>query len=86
MDDIRYTRFYQEVFQEGFEEGLREASYERILIRLLTHRFGPLHEAQVDQIQALSLAQLEQLTDVMLDLASLEALEAWLQEHSAEVR
>jgi|GEM_PF-1587921 len=59
MDDIRYTRFYQEVFQEGFEEGLREASYERILIRLLTHRFGPLHEVQVAHIQALSLAQLD---------------------------
>ena len=69
--DIRQTRFYQEVFQEG------EAT---VLIRLLTRRFGALSEAQVAQIQ--SLAELEALADVVMDLADLAALDVWLQAHS----
>ena len=75
--DIRQTRFYQEVFQEGREEG--EAT---VLIRLLTRRFGALSEAQVAQIQTLSLAKLETLADVVMDLADLEALDVWLQAYS----
>jgi predicted transposase YdaD len=70
--DIRKTRFYQEIFQKG------EAA---IVLRLLTQRLGKLSESQVAHIQGLSLVQLEQLTDVMLDLASLEELDAWLQAH-----
>jgi predicted transposase YdaD len=70
--DIRQTRFYQEVFQEG------EAT---VLIRLLTRRFGALSEAGVAQIQALSLAELEALADMVMDLADLAALDVWLQAH-----
>ena len=70
--DIRQTRFYQEVFQEG------EAT---VLIRLLTRRFGALSEARVAQIQALPLAELEALADVVMDLADLAALDVWLQAH-----
>jgi predicted transposase YdaD len=70
--DFRQTRFYQDVLEEG------ESA---VLIRLLTRRLGELSEGQVAHIQGLSLAQLEQLTDVMLDLADLAELEAWLQDH-----
>jgi predicted transposase/invertase (TIGR01784 family) len=84
--DIRQTRFYQEVLQEGREEGREEGRQEgrqeaeaTLLIRFLARRFESLSEAQVLQIRALSLAQLDALSEVLFDLADLAALDNWLQ-------
>jgi predicted transposase YdaD len=78
--DFRQTRFYQDVFQEGREEGEQKGEA-KILLKLLRHRFGDLSEEQEDQVKALSLAQLDELGEVIFDLASLEALDAWLLAH-----
>jgi predicted transposase YdaD len=78
--DFRQTRFYQDVFQEGREEG-REEGQAKMLLKFLNRRFGDLPENQVAQIQALPIAQLDELGEVIFDLADLAELEAWLQDH-----
>ena len=90
--DIRQTRFYQEVLAEGREEGRQEGRQEgreegrreaeaALLVRLLSRRLGVLLEAQTEQIRALSLVQLDQLSDEFFDLADLGDLDRWLANH-----
>jgi predicted transposase YdaD len=75
--DVRQTRFYQDVFAEGKQEG------EAILIlRFLNHRLGRLDDSVIEQIQQLSISQLEDLAEALLDFANLADLTGWLQEHS----
>jgi predicted transposase YdaD len=82
--DIRQTRFYQEVLAEGREEGREEGRREAeaaLLVRLLNRRWGVLLEAQTEQIGALSLVQLDQLSDEFFDLGDLGDLDSWLANH-----
>jgi predicted transposase YdaD len=75
--DLRQTQFYQDVFTEGREEGKREESL-NLVSKLLTRRLGILKSATTEQIQSLTLEQLEQLAESLLDFTCLEDLEAWL--------
>jgi predicted transposase/invertase (TIGR01784 family) len=82
--DFRQTRFYQDVFQEGREEGREEGEQKgeaKILLKLLKRRFGYLLEDQEAQVKALSLTQLDELGEVIFDLADLATLEEWLLAH-----
>ena len=79
--DVRQTRFYQDVFAEGRQEGRQEG--EAILIlRFLNRRLGQLDDSVIEQIQQLSISQLEDLAEALLDFANLADLTRWLQEHS----
>jgi hypothetical protein len=51
------------------------------LLKLLKRRFGALPEAQETQVKALSLAQLDELGEVIFDMADLATLEEWLLAH-----
>jgi predicted transposase/invertase (TIGR01784 family) len=55
--ELKKTRFYQEVFHEGHQEGREEGREEgrqqgeaRVLLRLITRKFGPPSEAVREQI------------------------------------
>lgn len=75
---MRESVVYQEIFQEGRQEGRQEG--ERLLIlRLLTRRFGDIPSDLQAQIQALSLPQLEELGEALLDFTIIADLEHWLQ-------
>ena len=50
-------------------------------LRQLQWRFGVLDEAAQAHIRALPLAQVEELSDVLLDFKALADLTAWLQQH-----
>jgi Domain of unknown function (DUF4351) len=49
-----------------------------LVLRLLNRRCGELSPAVRSQVEALSLTQLEQLSEDLLDFSGLAALEAWL--------
>ena len=68
----------QEGRQEGFQEGRREAKA-MLLLRFLTYRLGSLSEEQGVLVQALSLEQLDALSEVLFELADVAALDSWLQ-------
>jgi len=81
--DITQSRFYQEIRTECLEEGLQEGLQKQaiaMVIRLLTRRLGELSEERVGQIRQLSVPQLEELAESLLDFRQISDLEAWLKD------
>ncbi|MEH1853211.1 MAG: Rpn family recombination-promoting nuclease/putative transposase [Nostoc sp.] len=75
---LKETRVYREIKEEGREEGRIEG--ERSLIfRLLTRRVGELPQDVHESIETLSLEQLENLGEALLDFISLADLQVWLE-------
>jgi hypothetical protein len=79
-EEERKMEYVTSTERRGIKKGRQEGSA-GILLRQLQRRFGPLDEATEAHIRALSLEQLEELSDALLDFASLSDLEAWLQQH-----
>ena len=93
VDDVKQTRVYQEALQEGRQEGREEGRQEgreegreegrrqegiSLIMRLLTRRVGELPEGVCNQVTQLSLPQLEQLGEALLEFSTLTDLEIWL--------
>ena len=64
--------------EEGIEEGQR-AGEVKIVLRLLRARLGSLDVATTDQIHALPLARVEDLSEALLCFTKTEELNAWLK-------
>ena len=83
-EDMRESVIYQEILQEGKEEGKQEGREEgrqselRLVIRLLTRRIGAINLQLQTQVEDLSLTQLEDLGEALLDFATQEDLVNWL--------
>ncbi|MFM6203020.1 MAG: Rpn family recombination-promoting nuclease/putative transposase, partial [Dolichospermum sp.] len=88
------TRLYQELreeateigmqqgLQQGLQQGIQRGKQEgevTLILRLLSKKFGEVPSQLKMQIEKLSLEQLEDLTEVLLDFASLDNLVSWLQ-------
>ncbi|NDJ17460.1 Rpn family recombination-promoting nuclease/putative transposase [Myxacorys almedinensis] len=74
---LKETRLYRDIKEEGREEG-REEGQRSLILRLLTRRVGELSQEVRSQVEALSLEQLEDLGEALLDFTSLDDLQAWL--------
>ncbi len=76
----------QEGIQLGKQQGIEigQQSEARLVLRLLSRRFGELSARHRGQITGLSLAQLEDLGEALLDFQSLEQLEAWLGDRGTQ--
>ncbi|MCS7031169.1 MAG: DUF2887 domain-containing protein [Gloeomargarita sp. SKYG116] len=82
---LQQTRFYQEVFQEGAQAGEargRQAEAVALVLRLLHRKVGSLSPEQIQQIQSLSLEQLEALGEALLDFCSMADLDSWLAQNT----
>jgi predicted transposase/invertase (TIGR01784 family) len=77
LSDIKQTRVYQEAKQEGRQEGER-AGEARLVLRLLSKRFGKVDDRRVQVINSLTLEQLEDLGEALLDFCELRDLDNWL--------
>jgi hypothetical protein len=66
-------------FERGIQEGL--ANERSLILRLLTRRIGPIAPPLETQIRSLSLTQLEDLGEALLDFTQPSDLENWLQSH-----
>lgn len=73
---MRESVIYQEILQEGTEEGRQ--SELRLVMRQLTRRIGAINLQLQTQIENLSLTQLEDLGEALLDFATQEDLANWL--------
>jgi predicted transposase/invertase (TIGR01784 family) len=88
LSDIKQTRVYQEAKEEGQQEG-RQAEAINLLLRQLSKRFGKLsiggkYELPVryiESINRLTIAQLEDLGEALLDFGNINDLEQWLISH-----
>ena len=75
LSDIKQTRVYQEAMEEGET---------RLLFRLLSKRFGKISDRSIQTINKLSLEQLEDLGEALLDFNAITDLDNWLQSHINE--
>ena len=87
--DITQSRFYQEVVevgrQEGRQEGLQAGLQEGLrvgeadlILRQLTRKYGTLTSEVNQQIKALTIAELGDLGEALLDFVEISDLETWL--------
>jgi len=77
LSDIKQTRVYQEAKQEGRQEGRQEGEI-RLLIRQLSRRFGKISDRRIQIINSLTLEQLDDLGEALLDFGELADLDNWL--------
>jgi predicted transposase YdaD len=93
LQELRHTRAVQEILEEGRLKGRNEGRQEgleagrqqeaaALAIRQLRRRFGSLDEASRVRISSLSLQQLEQLAEDLLDFSVPGDLRAWFDDHS----
>ncbi|BAY93214.1 MULTISPECIES: DUF4351 domain-containing protein [unclassified Tolypothrix] len=68
-DIMQESVIYQDILQKGEERGKKQEALQLIL-RLLTRRFGAIEPQTEQQIRALSVAQLEDLAEALLDFTS----------------
>ena len=89
QQSVIYQEWRQEFLLEGRQEGLQQGRQEgrqqealAILLRQLNRRFGSVAPEIESQVQALSLAQLEDLSESLLDFGNPSDLSEWLRMHS----
>lgn len=94
LQELRHTRAVQEILeegrlegrQEGREEGLeagRQQEAAALAIRQLCRRFGSLDEVSRVRLASLTLQQLEQLAEDLLDFTVPGDLQGWFDDHPA---
>jgi predicted transposase/invertase (TIGR01784 family) len=81
---MRESVIYQEILAEGEQRGEqrgeqqgRKAEGQLLILRQLTRRVGELPQEVRSQIETLSLEQLENLGEALLDFQAIADLEAW---------
>jgi flagellar biosynthesis/type III secretory pathway protein FliH len=70
---------FERGIQEGRQEGLEQER--SLVVRLLIRRIGLIVPVQEAQIRSLSLTQLEELGEALLDFTQPADLENWFQSH-----
>ncbi|NMF61310.1 hypothetical protein DP113_15095 [Brasilonema octagenarum UFV-E1] len=79
--DIKKTRFYEEVREEILEEVRQEKALE-LIMRQLRRRIGNMDQQLQERISQLSIEQLENLAEALLDFSTQADLTTWLQDQS----
>ena len=77
--ELQQTRFYQDLLEEGRAEEGRS-----LVLRLLNRRVGTIAPELKTKIEALTIAQLEDLGEALLDFASVTDLEEWLAQFKSD--
>ncbi|MDV2999106.1 MAG: hypothetical protein N5P05_000712 [Chroococcopsis gigantea SAG 12.99] len=73
---------YQDILQKGLERGEaigQKIEGERLVIRLITRKFGDLEPALLERIKLLSTEELENLGEALLDFSEVTDLIIWLE-------
>jgi predicted transposase YdaD len=99
LQELRHTRAVQEILEEGRLEGRQEGREEgrmegleagrqqqaaALAIRQLSRRFGSLDQGTGERLSSLTLQQLEQLAEDLLDFTGPADLQAWFDNHLAD--
>lgn len=80
LSELRETRVYQEAREEGEQIGIQigRQSEVRLLIRLLSRCVGKVSDRLQTKISMLTMAQMEELGEALLDFNSIQDLDNWL--------
>jgi predicted transposase YdaD len=82
LDELKQTRFYQEVSAEAREEGREEGREEErrtLVVTMLTAKIGQLSARQQTQIQSLPADRLKDLSIALLNFTAIADLDCWLK-------
>jgi predicted transposase/invertase (TIGR01784 family) len=83
---MRESVIYQDILQEGEQRGelrgLRQGEF-TLVLKQLKRKFGNIPTKLQKIVQSLSIAQLEDLGEALLDFATLEDLSSWLNQNRA---
>ncbi|MBO3460778.1 Rpn family recombination-promoting nuclease/putative transposase [Aetokthonos hydrillicola Thurmond2011] len=75
---LKETRVYREIKEEGLQEG--EQRERSLVVRQLTRRVGELPQDVRSRIETLSLEQLENLGEALLDFQAMADLDVWFSQ------
>jgi predicted transposase YdaD len=78
---MRLEPLYQRNREQTKEEGRQEGE-KNLILRLLHRRIGEIDLLLIERITGLSIEQLENLGEALLDFSSVADLEGWLTQHS----
>ncbi|KOP24889.1 hypothetical protein AMR41_15745 [Hapalosiphon sp. MRB220] len=79
-----YQRNREQAKEEGRQQGIQQGRQEGeqyLILRLLNRRIGEIDASLIEQIKGLSIEQLENLGEALLDFSSVNDLEIWLNQH-----
>ncbi|MEA5569276.1 DUF4351 domain-containing protein [Anabaena sp. UHCC 0399] len=80
---MRLAPLYQEdrerARQEGLQQGVQQGE-QQLILRLLNRRLGNIDISLIEQVQRLSIEQLEALGEALLDFATVADLETWFSQ------
>lgn len=77
LSELKQTRVYQEAFEEGKQEGFENER--SLIIRQLIRRVGKITSDSDAKIRNLSLSQLEELGEALLDFTQPSDLKEWFK-------
>ncbi len=86
---LEESRVYRDAKTEGRVEGRVEGRTEEgrsLVTRLLNRKVGKLPQGVLAKVEALSLEQLEELSEALLDFSTLANLEKWLKNRPKPVQ
>jgi hypothetical protein len=78
---MRLEPLYQQDRERAIQEGNLQGE-QRLVIRQLNRRIGEIDSSLIEQVNGLSIEQLESLGEALLDFNSVADLEAWLNQQS----
>ena len=67
------------LYQQDREQAVQQGE-QRLIIRQLNRRLGEIDSSTIEQVQGLSIEQLEALGEALLDFSAISDLEAWLNQ------
>ena len=74
------TSWMEQGIEQGIEQGQKGEAI-TLVLRLISRRVGKITPELESAINDLTLTQLEDLAEALLDFKSIEDLEQWLQQH-----
>lgn len=83
-ESVIYQAIEAEAIQKGLQQGVQQGSQQEAVsftLRLLKRRLGEVKPELQTQIQGLTVDQLEELGEALLDFSTKEDVFAWLQVH-----
>ncbi|NJM21748.1 MAG: DUF4351 domain-containing protein [Richelia sp. RM2_1_2] len=78
---MRLEPLYQQDRERAIQEGNLQGE-QRLVIRQLNRRIGEIDSSLIEQVNGLSIEQLESLGEALLDFSEVADLEAWLNQQS----
>lgn len=76
---MRLEPLYQRDREQAIQEGNKQGE-QRLVIRQLNRRIGEIDVSLIERVQGLSIEQLENLGEALLDFSSVADLSAWLNQ------